>query len=104
MKTVEEIKEFINSSQIAILYLTTKTCNVCKVLKPKVIDIAEQYEIVKHIYIELDDFPELKGEYSVFAVPTIILFVEGKEALRYSRNIDLNDLDSKIDRFVQLLS
>ncbi len=103
MENLESIKEFIKDKQIALLYLTTKSCNVCKVLKPKIQDICKSFPLVQEKYIELDYLPELKGEFSVFTVPTILLFVEGKETLRLSRNIDLYDFELKIKRYSELL-
>jgi thioredoxin-like negative regulator of GroEL len=104
METIENIRDFINNEQIALLYLTTTDCNVCKVLKPKIQDICCEFELVKDKYIDIDDLPELKGEFSVFAAPTMILFIEGKETLRFSRNIDLYDFRQKLERYVDLLT
>ncbi len=100
---MDEIKNNIKNTPISLLYLTTKDCNICKVLKPKIKSLISNYNLVQGFYYELDEKPALKGEFSVFAVPTILLFIEGKEALRYSRNIDLFDLKLKIERFIEIL-
>ena len=103
METIENIRDFIINEQVALLYLTTKDCNVCKVLKPKIQDVCSEFELVRDKYIDLDNLPELKGEFSVFAAPTMILFIEGKETLRFSRNIDLLDFELKLKRYCELL-
>jgi len=46
--------------------------------------------------------PELCGLNQVFVEPTILLFLEGKEALRMSRNIGMIQLENSISRLYQL--
>lgn len=61
------------------------------------------YPSVKNVYIDMDDTPELCGQYSVFIAPTILLFTIGKESLRESKFIVLNELESKISRYCKLI-
>ena len=87
--------------EMKLLYLSTETCNVCKSLKPKVLDLIEEYNNINFIYINLTQNPEASGEYSVFAVPTIIFFVDGKEYFRESRFVSIEAIKEKIDRIVE---
>mgnify|MGYP003882963289 CR=1 FL=1 len=36
----------ITKTGIEVLYFSTPTCSVCKVLKPKIIDIINKYNII----------------------------------------------------------
>lgn len=58
---------------------------------------------MKYVYIDIDDTPELCGPYSVFIAPTILIFTLGKEALRESKFIVLNELEAKINRYCKLI-
>lgn len=61
------------------------------------------YPDVKNVYIDMDDTPELCGPYSVFIAPTILLFTLGKESLRESKFIVLNELEAKMNRYCKLI-
>jgi len=61
------------------------------------------YPKVKSIKISIDEFPSLRAEFSVFTAPTILLFTQGKETLRESRFIVINELDKNINRYYSLI-
>jgi thioredoxin-like negative regulator of GroEL len=85
-------------------YLSTPQCNVCKVLKPKVIELLKSdFPEIKFIYIDLNESKEIAGQLSVFAVPTILLYFDGKEIIRASRNISIEQLSEQIERYYKLM-
>ena len=49
------------------------------------------------------DQPELAVRHMVFSVPTLIIFFEGRESLRLSRNLSLSELHDKLRRGYRLL-
>ncbi|MEW8994051.1 thioredoxin family protein [Clostridium sp.] len=61
------------------------------------------YPKVKSIKINIDESPSLCAEFSVFIAPTILLFTQGKETLRESRFIVINELDKNINRYYNLM-
>ena len=108
--TIESPKafdEFLNISKknIAVcFYLSTPECNVCKVLKPKVIEMIESdFPEMKFCYVDLNESKEISGQLSVFSVPTILVYFEGKETIRASRNIHLDELREQIDRYYKMI-
>lgn len=104
IKNFTEFKSFIENNPAVCFYLSTPVCNVCKVLKPKVIKLIEQeFPQMKFIYIDLDKAKEISGQLSVFTVPTIIIYFEGKELIRASRNISLEQLEKQIKRYYQII-
>jgi thioredoxin 1 len=85
-------------------YLSTPECNVCKVLKPKVIEMIEKdFPQIEFQYIDLNEAKEISGQLSVFSVPTILVYFEGKETIRVSRNIHLEELSVQIERYYQMI-
>jgi thioredoxin 1 len=80
-------------------YFSTDTCNVCKVLKPKVAALVQnEFPKIKMAYIKSDVLPEVAAQNHVFAVPTIIVFFGGSEYIRKSRNIGIAELQKEIER------
>lgn len=104
---VKSLKEFleISSSSIAVcFYLSTSDCNVCKVLKPRVIEMIEKnFPQIQFCYIDLNEAKEISGQLSVFTVPTILVYFESKETIRVSRNIHISELQDLISRYYSLI-
>ena len=97
--TVDEFKNFISQNPGAVVYFSTPTCNVCKVFKPKLIELLDtEFPSMKFAYVDCDRSKELAAQNSVFAVPTILFFMDGKEIIRKSRNINLAELEQDIAR------
>jgi thioredoxin-like negative regulator of GroEL len=96
---MERLQELTGESEGALLYFSNEACNVCKVLKPKVIEmLQEQFPRMEMGYIDTDKSPELSGQHRVFTIPTILIFFQGKEQHRFSRNISLHQLEAAIWR------
>ncbi len=95
----EQIKDIINQEKIICLYFSTDTCNVCKVLRPKIGDLIEQFNNAESYYINTDKIEQVKGEYMIFAVPVIALFYNGKELTRFNRFVTINEIKEYIEKF-----
>ncbi len=102
METIQSLQEFeqLLAEQDAVLaYFSTEVCSVCKVLKPKVIEmIAESFPQMKMVFVESDKLPELAAQNRVFAAPTIIVFFAGRETIRKSRAFGIDELKAEISR------
>lgn len=99
-----EFQKFTEENSAVCFYLSTPQCNVCKVLKPKVIELLKSdFPEIKFIYIDLNESKEIAGQLSVFAVPTILIYFDGREIIRVSRNISIEQLSQQIERYYKLM-
>ena len=55
-------------------------CGPCKMLSPVVDQIAEENPDIKVGKINVDDEPELAGQFGVMSIPTLLMIKEGKVA------------------------
>ena len=105
--TIDSLSEFqkITHDNYAIfIYFSQDDCNVCKALKPKVKElISNEFEKIKLCYVNIYNNPEIGAQNGIFMVPTMLLLFEGKEFLRISRNIGLEELREKIKRPYNLM-
>ena len=98
-KSLQQLNETITKENFVLVYFSHEKCNVCKVLKPKVAEMLNKnFPKVKMIYADTVENPEIAGQNSIFAVPTIVTYVEGKEYFRRSRNIGIRELEDLIER------
>ena len=82
-----------------LAYFSTEACNVCKVLKPKVVQLLEEeFPEMKMAYVKSDVLPDIAGQNQIFAAPTILVFFDGREYIRKSRNIGIGELRDAIAR------
>jgi len=105
VKSLDEVKAFIESELGVLLYFSTPTCNVCQALKPKVIaEFEERFPQIKLVFIDSSVLPEVAASYSVFSVPTMILFLDRKEFAREGRNVSIPAFVQKVDRVYSILT
>lgn len=99
----EEIEALINTNEILLLYFSSKSCGVCKVIKPKLDEMLKAYPKLKSLQIDVEGNIKLAAAYSVFTLPAVIVFVNGKETIREARYINLEEIENKIDRYCKLI-
>lgn len=86
-----------------LLYFATLSCSVGEALEPKVRSLVrEKFPKLAFTFVDMNTAPEFAAAQQVFAEPTILLFVDGREYLRKSRHIGLQDLEMGIERIYQL--
>jgi thioredoxin 1 len=94
-----QIDEYIKSEPAIMVYFSHDDCNVCKVLRPKIEEmLINEFPRVKRMYCDTVKYPEIAAQRGIFAVPTILVFFEGKEFIRVSRNISIDELKRQIQR------
>lgn len=99
LKSIDEFNRFIKENEGTVVYFSTPTCNVCKILKPKLLDIlSNKFPKMHFAYVNVEEAQELAAQNQVFAAPTILFHLDGKEFIRKSRNINLNMLAEELDR------
>jgi len=104
MKTHKEFQEFIQSNEAVLAYYSHDECGVCKVLKPKVIEMVEEhFPKIRFIYINIKETPEIPSQQSIFTVPTLIVYFDGRESIRKSRSFGIDELIADIDRPYRLM-
>lgn len=99
MQTIEEIDKSIKENPAVMLYFSAPTCNVCHALKPKLLEAIESnFEEFKILSIDTSIEQEIAAHFSVFAIPTVLVFLDGREFLRKSRHMSVDEVVREIER------
>lgn len=99
ISSLDSLEETLKNNTFSLVYFSHQQCSVCKVLKPKVRElIVNNYPKVALFYVDTVDHPEISGQFSVFAVPTILFFFEEKEYIRENRHINLSTFSERIKK------
>ena len=103
--SLEEVRREIDEAPGVMLYFSTPECNVCKALKPKISDaFAERFPKIAQRFVDATDTPDIAAAFQVFSVPTILVFLEGREFARGSRNISVAQFVQQIERPYRLMT
>lgn len=102
--SMEELQLFMNEDGLRFIYVMHSKCSVCHDLFPQVKEILQLFPDIHVGKIQLDDVPETAGFLSVFTVPVLLLYINGKETIRVARFVHLNELQEKIARVYHLFT
>ncbi|QGY45331.1 thioredoxin [Maribellus comscasis] len=99
IQSFDEFLKLKETEPALLAYFSTDACNVCKVLKPKVAElVSKEFPKIKPVYVKSDILPDVAAQNQIFTAPTILVFFDGRETIRKSRNIGISELQREISR------
>ncbi|WP_345993420.1 thioredoxin family protein [Sulfurimonas sp. HSL-1716] len=104
MQNIESINNIIKENPAVMLYFSAPTCNVCHALKPKLLEaVSENFETFEIVSIDISTDADIAAHYSVFAIPTVLVFLDGREFLRKSRHMSVGEVINEIKRPYEIM-
>ena len=71
--------EVLQASELVLVDFWAEWCPPCRKLSPVIDALADEYAgRVKVVKLNVDDSPEVAGRYSIFSIPTLLLFRGGE--------------------------
>ena len=101
----KELEEIIKKEVGVLLYFSGENCNVCHALRPKFKELFDKsFPKIKQIYLDAHQNPKISASFCVFSVPTILVFLDGKEFIREGRAVSLYQLKEKLQRPYKIMT
>ena len=97
--TLEELQTTIREEVGVLLYFSGEHCNVCHALRPKFRELFDkEFPQLKQIFLDAQENPKISSHYQVLSLPTILVFMDGKEFAREGRTVSLHQLTEQLKR------
>ena len=104
IQTTEQINSEINTGEPVLIYFSGENCSVCKVLKPKIEqEVIKNFPKFKLYEVKTDISKELTSQFTVFSIPTVLIFFDKKEFKRYGRNMSIPLFIEELERPYNLM-
>ncbi len=105
MQTIQNIKKTIEEEMAVMIYFSSPTCSVCHSLKPKLIEALEQnFSEFKVESVDISLTQDIAPYFNVYAIPTILVFLDSKEFLRKSRHMSVDGVIAEIKRPYEIMT
>lgn len=78
LNTLPELQSAISSKQLSVVDFYATWCGPCKAIAPQLEKMNTEYENVNFYKVDVDESPEVAGYCGVSAMPTFIMFKDGK--------------------------
>ncbi|NMB83998.1 thioredoxin [Candidatus Roizmanbacteria bacterium] len=71
-------KEVVDHKGIVFVDFYAEWCGPCKMTGPIIDELATEMQTIKFVKVNVDENSDLASQYSIFSIPTVIIFKDGK--------------------------
>ncbi len=97
--TLDDCNLLIKNKPALLIYFSGVGCGVCASLQPKIKEsFSHSYPLIEQYYLDIEEYKEIAVSFGVFSIPTILIFLDGKEFVRKSRNMSVVGLIEDLKR------
>lgn len=99
MQTIENINNTIQENMAVMVYFSAPACSVCHALKPKLLEALEKnFDAFKVESVDISVEEDIAPYFGVYAIPTVLIFLDSKEFLRKARHMSVDEVIREIER------
>ena len=96
----DEFDKIIKKNKICVCDFSAYWCGPCRMLAPVIEEISDENQNITFINVDVDQGQQLAMEFNIDAVPTIIVFKDGKPVNRVSGFMPKGELDKFINNSI----
>ncbi len=100
----EKLDKILIKHKAVLLYFRTNSCVVGETVEPKVNKLIDTlFPKIESFSVDMNISPDIAAKYFVFVEPTILVFFNGNETIRKSRNFSVFEIEEAIKRPYQFI-
>ena len=100
IETLTEYQTLKEKEKFSLFLFASESCAPCKAIKEKITIWSETHPQVFTGYISIDNDISLAAQENILGAPAILVFVEGKEAIRKIGYFSLEEVFIALDRYI----
>jgi len=105
MQTIDDINKIIKENLTVMVYFSAPTCNVCHALKPKLQQaLNDNFRGFTIVSVDISMQEDIAPHFGVYAIPAVLIFLDGKEFLRKSRHMSVDEIIREIKRPYEIMT
>lgn len=101
--TLTEYSKRVETSPLFLAYFTAPGCGVCTSIRPKIEGLLAAHPSIESCIIDISTQQKISAQLSVFSIPAVLFYAQGKETIREARYFSVEQLEEKIERYQTLL-
>lgn len=102
---LEELELKIKNNIGVMIYFSGEQCGVCHALRPKIkVLFNDNFPLIEQIFLDANENAEIASSLNVFSIPTMLVYLDGKEFLREGRNMSIVQIDDKMSRIYDIMT
>ncbi len=91
-------KEVLEHKGVVFVDFYADWCAPCKVTEPVVHALADEMKDVKFVKVDVDANADLASQYSIFSIPTFIIFKDGKNVSQFAGAAPREHFEQEINK------
>ena len=105
IQNLQQALDKINTGNPVLIYFSGENCSVCKVLKPKIEEeVKKNFPLFETYEVQTDIHKEITSHFTVFSIPTTLVFFDKKEFFRKGRNMSVSMFIEELRRPSNLMT
>ena len=100
IQTLTEYQTFKEQEKFGLFLFGSESCSPCEALKEKIILWSSSHPQVFISYVSIDNNISLAAQENILGSPAILVFVEGKEAIRKIGYFSLEEVFTALERYI----
>lgn len=93
-------REVVSAAGIVFVDFYAPWCGPCKMTAPVIDQLAEMYPNVKFFKVNVDENGDLATQYSIFSIPTFVMFKNGQIVAQFAGAMGKEGFQSEINKVI----
>lgn len=98
--TKDTFPQVLKSKGVVFVDFFATWCGPCKMTAPIIDQLSEEFNNVTFYKVDVDENSDLASQYSIFSIPTFVIFKDGQMAAQFSGAMGKEGFVSELKKII----